>query len=130
VNETITDLESERSEVEARKKELQEAIRAAQDESSGAMQEWRENRKFSLAVRDLVEAGKLDEARAMCDEQVAAYMARLLSDKAYRQEYSQGWARRRQTAAARATRGASPAARTPPRRAASPRCRAQPRRRR
>jgi hypothetical protein len=38
VNDSISDLESERSEVEARKKDLQEQIRTVQDESSGAMQ--------------------------------------------------------------------------------------------
>jgi hypothetical protein len=60
-----------------------------------APQEWRENRKLSLAVRDLVETGHLDEARAMCDEQVAAFMGRLLSDAAYRAEYTAGWAEQR-----------------------------------
>ncbi|KAI8477150.1 MAG: hypothetical protein J3K34DRAFT_516093 [Monoraphidium minutum] len=91
----ISELEAERGEVEAKKKALQEQIRAVQDESSELMQEWRENRKFSLSVRDLVEAGKLDEARAMCDEQVATYMGRLLNDKAYRKEYEQGWSEQR-----------------------------------
>lgn len=94
-NEAIGELEGERAEHEAKKKALQEQIRTAQDESSVAMQEWRENRKFSLTVRDLVEAGKLEEAKAMCEEQVATYMTRLLSDSAYRKEYTQGWSEQR-----------------------------------
>lgn len=42
-----------------------------------------------------MDSGKLDEARAMCEEQVASYMARLLGDKQYRKEYIQGWSEQR-----------------------------------
>lgn len=45
------------------------------------------NRKFSKDVRELLAAGKVDEARAKCAAQTDEAMARLAGDDAYRADY-------------------------------------------
>lgn len=47
----------------------------------------RENRKFSLQVRELLDRGEVDEARAMCEQQTGEWMTKLLRDSAAWGEY-------------------------------------------
>jgi uncharacterized coiled-coil DUF342 family protein len=95
VTDAISYLDSERSEIEAHKAELQEQLRAAREDNDAAMAEYRENRKLSLALRDLVDAGQVAAAAAQAAEQVEAYMAKLASDTAYRKEYIGLWCQQR-----------------------------------
>lgn len=45
------------------------------------------NRKFSKEVREMLAAGKLEDARARCAAQTDEAMARLASDDEYRADY-------------------------------------------
>lgn len=45
------------------------------------------NRKFSKEVRELLAAGKVDEAQAKCAAQTDEAMARLAGDDEYRVDY-------------------------------------------
>lgn len=48
---------------------------------------YRENRKFSLQVRELLDRGEVDEARVMCEQQTGEWMTKLLRDSAAWGEY-------------------------------------------
>lgn len=49
-------------------------------------QDYRENRKFSLQVRDMVAVGQVEEAQQLAAQQMDEMMARLSSDSAFRSE--------------------------------------------
>jgi hypothetical protein len=95
VTDAISYLDSERSEIEAHKGELQEQLRAAREDNDAAMAEYRENRKLSLALRDLVDAGEVGAAAQQAAQQVETYMAKLAADAAYRKEYLTLWCQQR-----------------------------------
>lgn len=42
----------------------------SRSDGDGEMGEFRANRKFSAQVRDMVAAGRVEEAKAACEEQV------------------------------------------------------------
>lgn len=63
-----------------------------------SLADYRENRKLSLEVRDLVAAGRVDEARERAAEQVSSLIAKLSSDTTYRKEYQHLWAQQRRYA--------------------------------
>ncbi|KAG1668087.1 hypothetical protein FOA52_010497 [Chlamydomonas sp. UWO 241] len=78
-----------------RKNEALQALEAARKEIDGTMSEYRDNRKFSLQVRDLVAVGSAAEAQELCDKQVVEMLSRLSGDTAFRSEYQQMWAEQR-----------------------------------
>lgn len=73
-------------------------LEKAREENNAGLSEYRENRSFSLRIRDLVAAGALDEARSLAAEQVEVMTARLGSDVAYAREYNAQWAAQRRYA--------------------------------
>jgi len=95
VTDALSDLDLERQEIEAHKTEIQEQLKAAREENDAAMFEYRENRKLSLQLRDLVDAGDLGEATKTAEEQVELYLAKLINDPAYRKEYNKLWSEQR-----------------------------------
>lgn len=68
---------------------------APEPDPSPCLQEYRDNRKFSLQVRDLVALGQAEEAQALCDAQADAMLSKLNLDTALRSEYCQLWADQR-----------------------------------
>jgi hypothetical protein len=95
VTDALSDFDLERQEIEAHKTEIQEQLKAAREENDSAMFEYRENRKLSLQLRDLVDLGNLDDATKMAEEQVELYLAKIINDPAYRKEYTRLWSEQR-----------------------------------
>ncbi|PNH03498.1 hypothetical protein TSOC_010449 [Tetrabaena socialis] len=91
-------MEEEVKEAAAAKNETAAALDRARSEMNESMAEYRDNRTFSLKVRDLVTAGQVDEARALCVAQVDELVARLGSDAPFRDEYYHLWALQRKYA--------------------------------
>ncbi|GAX75436.1 hypothetical protein CEUSTIGMA_g2880.t1 [Chlamydomonas eustigma] len=91
-------VEEEQKEAVERKNEALEALEAARREVDGSMGEYRENRKFSLAVRDLLAAGRVEEAQEMCHAQVNQLVGKFSSDSVFRSEYNKAWAEQRRYA--------------------------------
>ena len=60
--------------------------------------DYRDNRTFSLKVRDMVTAGQVEEARALCVAQVDEYVGKIASDFTFRKEYYSLWASQRRYA--------------------------------
>eukprot|EP00879_Flechtneria_rotunda_P024981 GHRR01026509.1.p1 GENE.GHRR01026509.1~~GHRR01026509.1.p1 ORF type:complete len:412 (+),score=248.16 GHRR01026509.1:238-1473(+) len=65
------------------------------EEIDNHMFEWRDNRKLSLQLRDLVAEGKVDEAAAIAEQQVETYLKKLLADTTYRCDYTKLWSEQR-----------------------------------
>ncbi len=63
-------LEAEQADVVALKDAALKALDGTRDETNASMSDFRENRKFSLSVRDLVAASRTDEAAALVRAQV------------------------------------------------------------
>lgn len=98
VNAVIDEFQSERQDIEATKKEVQDQLKALREENDEAMFEFRANRKLGVELRDLVAEGKVEEAKQMAEEQVETYMGKLNSDKAFKQEYIKLWSEQRRYA--------------------------------
>ena len=81
-----------------RKNEAWETLEAARREAEGSATDFRDNRKFSLLVRDLVAAGQLEEAKEACKKQVEEGISRFFSDPTFRKEYCKSWAEQRRSA--------------------------------
>lgn len=73
-------------------------MEAARREAEGSATDFRDNRKFSLLVRDLVAAGQIEEAKEACKKQVQEGIARFSSDPVFRQDYCKAWAEQRRSA--------------------------------
>jgi len=93
----LKEIDAEMAELEGTKGELQRSLDEARGEGGAPSAEWRENRKHSVRVRELVAAGSLSEAKALCDAQIAAVMAKLRGDAGYRAEYCRAWREQRRT---------------------------------
>ncbi|GIL86935.1 hypothetical protein Vretimale_15532 [Volvox reticuliferus] len=94
----VKDMEDEQKEVVNAKNDALAALEKARAEVDDSKLDYRENRSFSLKVRDLVTAGQVDEARALCAAQIDATVAKIASDVAYRKEYYSLWAQQRKYA--------------------------------
>jgi hypothetical protein len=91
----LQELEAEHAELVNAKEEAVKALEAAREESNANAKDYRENRKFSLEVRDLVAAGRVDEAKALVAAQVEEWTAKLVGDASLRQEYTSLWTEQR-----------------------------------
>lgn len=59
------------------------------------MKDYRENRKFSMQVRDLVAAGKVEDAQNMCLEQTETFTVKINTDSVFRKQYTELMAQQR-----------------------------------
>lgn len=91
----LSELDAERQEVETRKKEIQDQLTAAREESLAQSQEYNENRKLSLTIRELVEKNAVEEATKLVEAQVEQYVTKLNADADYRREYVKLWSEQR-----------------------------------
>jgi hypothetical protein len=91
----LQELEAEHAELVNAKEEAVKALDAAREESNANAKDYRENRKFSLEVRDLVAAGRIDEAKALVAAQVEEWCAKLAGDATLRKEYTAFWSEQR-----------------------------------
>lgn len=94
----VKDLEEEQKDVVNAKNDALAALDKARAEVNDSMSDYRENRSFSLKVRDLVTAGQIEEARALCVAQVDEVVTKIASDVTYRKEYYSLWAQQRKYA--------------------------------
>lgn len=62
------------------------------------MKDYRENRKFSLQIRDMVAAGQVENAQLLCFEQTDSIMSRYNTNTAFRKQYTELWAKQRRYA--------------------------------
>lgn len=88
-------LDAQQKEVVAEKNKVLETLNRARADTDAAMKDFRDNRKFSLRIRDMVAAGQVEEAKALCEEQVDTWMATLNADDSYRKEYFALWSQQR-----------------------------------
>ena len=72
----LKELEDEQTEAVKAKNDTLEALQRAREEMDSSMKDYRENRKFSLQIRDMVAANQVDEARVLCEQQVDELLAR------------------------------------------------------
>lgn len=94
----MKEVEEEQTEAVRLKNESLEALDAARDLLNADMKDYRENRKFSMQVRDMVAAGQVDEAAALCEAQVETWTTRLGTDIKFRTAYQKLWAGQRKVA--------------------------------
>ncbi|KXZ44271.1 hypothetical protein GPECTOR_70g502 [Gonium pectorale] len=94
----LKELEEEQEAAVAAKNDALSALEKARGEMNESMSDYRDNRSFSLKVRDLVTAGQVEEARALCAAQVDDVVGRIASDAIYRKEYYKLWAAQRKYA--------------------------------
>ncbi|GLC38606.1 hypothetical protein PLESTB_000451800 [Pleodorina starrii] len=94
----VRDLEEEQKEAVSAKNDALATLDKARADMNESMADFRDNRSFSLKVRDLVTAGQVDEARALCGAQTDEIIAKIASDVAYRKEYHSLWAAQRKYA--------------------------------
>eukprot|EP00798_Chlamydomonas_sp_ICE-L_P014324 gene14324-20309_t len=90
-------VEEAQAEAVAKKNDALEKLDKARDAANSGMKPYRENRAFSLQVRDMVAAGQVEEAFALCEAQTDNMMSILASDKAYRVTYEKLWSEQRRT---------------------------------
>lgn len=88
-------VEEEQKDAVDKKNEAHQALEAAKLEVDATMQDYRDNRKFSLQVRDMMAAGEVEAARELCTAQTDTMMDRLLSDSSFWSEYCQIMAEQR-----------------------------------
>lgn len=91
----LKELEAEQADVVKAKNDALDKLQKIRGEMDVTLQDYRDNRKLSLEVRDQVAAGNVEEARSKAAEQVDALMAKLAADYPYRKEYQQLWAQQR-----------------------------------
>ncbi|KAJ9527342.1 hypothetical protein QJQ45_025615 [Haematococcus lacustris] len=91
----LKEIEAEHAELALAKEAAQRALDSAREETNSSMRSYRENRRFSLQVRDLVAAGQVEEARSLVASQVEEWVTTLTSDSTARKEYEQLWAEQR-----------------------------------
>lgn len=94
-SEELADLDEQLAEAEAKKNAVAAKLDAARESKDGSSQGYRGYRKLSLTLRDLVEEGRAEEAEAQAEQQVEALLTSLLSDAAFRREYTKMWAAQR-----------------------------------
>ncbi|KAG2483805.1 hypothetical protein HYH03_017328 [Edaphochlamys debaryana] len=94
----VKDMEEEQKEVVGAKNDLLASLDKARNELNDTMVDYRDNRSFSLKVRDMVTAGQVEEARALCATQVDEMITKLATDAAFRKEYHALWAAQRRYA--------------------------------
>ncbi|PNW85600.1 hypothetical protein CHLRE_03g194350v5 [Chlamydomonas reinhardtii] len=94
----LKDMEEEQKEAVAAKNEALAALDKARTDMNESMVDYRDNRTFSLKVRDMVTAGQVEEARALCVAQVDEYVGKIASDFTFRKEYYSLWASQRRYA--------------------------------
>ncbi|KAJ9525493.1 hypothetical protein QJQ45_003265 [Haematococcus lacustris] len=91
----LKEIEAEHAELALAKEAAQRALDSAREETNSSMRSYRENRRFSLQIRDLVAAGQVEEARSLVASQVEEWVTTLTSDSTARKEYEQLWAEQR-----------------------------------
>ena len=97
-----------------RKSEAWESLEAARRDAEGSATDFRENRKFSIVVRDLVASGQIEEAKEACRKQIEEGIAKFTSDSTFRQEYCKSWAEQRRSAVSVLLPDSGPAIVAPP----------------
>jgi len=91
----LKELEAEQADVVKAKNDALEQLQKIRSDMDVTLADYRENRKLSLEVRDLVAAGNIAEAREKAAEQVNAQISKLVDDTKYRKEYQHLWAQQR-----------------------------------
>ncbi len=94
-SEDLKGLEKEQNDAVTAKNDVLASLDKARNEMNDSMVDYRDNRSFSLKVRDMVTAGQVEEARALCKAQVDEYTAKLAGDSSFRNEYHSLWAQQR-----------------------------------
>lgn len=94
-SEDLKGLEKEQNDAVNAKNDVLASLDKARNEMNDSMVDYRDNRSFSLKVRDMVTAGQVEEARALCKAQVDEYTAKLASDSTFCKEYHSLWAQQR-----------------------------------
>ena len=104
----LKELEDEQTEAVKAKNDTLEALQRAREEMDSSMKDYRENRKFSLQIRDMVAANQVDEARVLCEQQVDELLAKLGSDQVFKAEYLKLWCTQRKSAVSELLPGSAP----------------------
>eukprot|EP00884_Botryococcus_braunii_P008523 jgi/Botrbrau1/17672/Bobra.0166s0098.2 len=88
-------VKAERARIKALSDATYSRLVAAKTEFKSKNDAYYENRRFGVKIRELCKSGKVDEARALCDEQITAMNARLANDDDFRKQYSMLWEQQR-----------------------------------
>ena len=91
-------VEYEQKEAVDKKNEALEALEAARREVDGTMVDYRNNKKFSLQISDLILAGQVEEAQQVAAKQSEEWISKFSSDTVFRSEYNKMWADQRKYA--------------------------------
>ncbi|KAG2433500.1 hypothetical protein HYH02_012618 [Chlamydomonas schloesseri] len=94
----VKDMEEEQKEAVAAKNDALASLDKARNDMNESMVDYRDNRTFSLKVRDMVTAGQVEEARALCAAQMDEFVGKIAADFTFRKEYYSLWASQRRYA--------------------------------